>query len=186
MRSPIVNSRRAVGVTAALAAALALALSAGPATASHRAVAAAAPACASSSLVVWLNTQGSAAAGSAFYNLEFTNLGSASCILKGYPGVSGVSLSGGRLGSAASRNPQHSAVAVTLAPRATAHVVLRIVDALNYPKSACGPVYAAGLRVYPPGQTASKLVPYPFLACSHTGSNYLSVEAAQPGQGGLN
>ena len=186
MRSPIVNPRRALAVSAALAAGCALAVSTGPAAASHRAVAAAPPACASSSLVVWLDTQGSGAAGSAFFNLEFTNLGSVSCTLKGYPGVSAISLNGGQLGSAASRNPQHAAVAVTLAPRSTGHVVLRIVDALNYPKSACAPVNAAGLRVYPPGQTASKLVPYPFLACSRTGSNYLSVEAAQPGQGGLN
>ena len=186
MRRSIVHPRRALGAAAALAAAGALALSAGSATASHRAFAAAAPACASSSLVVWLNTQGSGAAGSSFFNLEFTNLGSGACILKGYPGVSGVGLSGAQLGSAGSRNPQHAAVAVTLAPRATAHVVLRIVDALNSPKSACVPVTAAGLRVYPPGQTVSKLVPFPFLACSRSGSNYLSVEAALPGQGGLN
>jgi hypothetical protein len=97
-----------------------------------------------------------------------------------------VSLSGAQLGSAGSRNPQHTPAAVTVAPRATAHVVLRIVDALNYPKSTCAPVTAAGLRVYPPGQTASKLVPFPFLACSRRGANYLSVEVVQPGQGGLN
>jgi Protein of unknown function (DUF4232) len=177
-----VHWRAVLGVAAALAAALVLA--AGPATAARHATAAAARACRTSSLVVWLNTEGSGAAGSSFYNLEFTNLGAASCTLTGYPGVSGVTLVGGQLGSAASRNPQHNAVAVTLAPRASAHVVLRIVDALNYPRSACAPVTAAGLRVYPPGQTASKVVPYPFLACSRSGSNYLSVEAAQPGQGG--
>jgi hypothetical protein len=186
MRRPTFHSRRALGATTALAAAGALALSAGPATASHRAVAAAAPACKSSSLVVWLNTQGNGAAGSSFFNLEFTNLGAHSCTLRGYPGASGVTLTGHQLGSAASRDPQHAAVTVTLAPRATAHVVLRIVDALNYPKSACMPVTAAGLRVYPPGQTASKLVPFPFLACSRSGSNYLSVETVQPGQGGAN
>ena len=61
--------------------------------------------------------------------------------------------------------------------------MLRIVDALNYPKSICAPVMAAGVRVYAPGQTASKLIPYPFLACSHRGANYLSVEAVQPGLG---
>jgi hypothetical protein len=186
MRTPIFRSRRALGVLALLAAVSVLALEAGRATASRNAVEAAAGACSSSSLVVWLNTQGNGAAGSSFYNLEFTNLGASSCTLSGYPGVSGVGLSGSQLGSAASRNPQPKPAAVTLAPRATAHVVLRIVDALNYPKSACAPVTAAALRVYPPGKTASKLVPYPFLACSRAGSNYLSVEAVQPGQGGLN
>jgi hypothetical protein len=180
------RSRRAVGVVALLSAVSALALEAGPATASRHATAAAAGGCSSSSLVVWLNTEGSGAAGSSFFNLEFTNLGSSSCTLNGYPGVSGLSLGGSQLGSPASRNPQHKAVTVTLAPKATAHIVLRIVDALNYPKSACAPATAAALRVYPPGQTASKVVPYPFLACSKTGSNYLSVDAVQPGPGGAN
>jgi hypothetical protein len=186
MPRPNFRSRSALGVLAMLTAVSALALEAGPATASRHAVAAAAGACSSSSLVVWLNTQGSGAAGSSYFNLEFTNLGASSCTLSGYPGVSGLSLTGSQLGSPASRNPQNKAVTVTLAPRGTAHVVLRIVDALNYPKSACAPVTAAALRVYPPGQTASKLVPYPFLACSRAGSNYLSVEAVEPGPGGSN
>jgi hypothetical protein len=42
-------------------------------------------------------------------------------------------------------------------------------------------VNAGGLRVYPPGQTASKLVPFPFRACSRSGPGYLSVEAVQKG-----
>jgi hypothetical protein len=186
MLSSIFHSRRVIAATAALATAGALAVSAGPATASHRAHAAAAPACASSSLVIWLSTYGSGAAGSTFFNLEFTNLGAGSCTLRGYPGISGVTLTGAQLGSAGSRDPQHAAVTVTLKSHSTAHVVLRIVDALNYPKTACVPVTAAGLRVYPPGQTASKIVPFPFLACSRTGSNYLSAETVQPGQGSAN
>jgi hypothetical protein len=181
MSRSIIKGRGAAGVAAAVAA---LALASAPALASHAHKAAAA--CSSSSLVVWLNTQGSGAAGSSFFNLEFTNLGSSACTLSGYPGVSGVSLSGAQVGSAASRNPQHKAKRVTLSAGGTGHVVLRIVDALNYPKSACRPVTAAGLRVYPPGQTASKLVPFPFLACSRAGSSYLSVEVAQPGRGGVN
>lgn len=185
MRRPTFHTRRMIGLAAAGAMA-ALASTGGSAAASSHAVAAATPACQSSSLVVWLNTQGSGAAGSSYYNLEFTNLGAGSCTLNGYPGVSGISLSGTQLGSPGSRDPQHRPAAVTLAPRATAHAVLRIVDALNYPKSACGPLSAAGVRVYPPGQTAAKIVPYPFLACSRTGSNYLSVEAVQPGPGNMN
>jgi hypothetical protein len=42
-------------------------------------------------------------------------------------------------------------------------------------------VLAAGLRVYPPGQTASELVPYPFEACARSGPVYLHVEAVQAG-----
>jgi hypothetical protein len=186
MYRPSFHIRALIGAAAMVAVASAVALaSASPASASRHAVAASTPACASASLVVWLNTQGSGAAGSSFYSLEFTNLSGSSCTLAGYPGVSGVDLNGHQLGSAASRNPQHKAVTVTISPRGSAHIVLRIVDASNYPKSTCAQVMAAGLRVYPPGQTASKLIPYPFLACSRSGPNYLSVEAVQPGLGAV-
>jgi len=183
MQRPIFHLRHLIGASAIVAlSALALA-AASPAAAPRLAVAASTPSCSSASLVIWLNTQGSGAAGSSYYSLEFTNLSAGSCTLTGYPGVSGIDLSGRQLGSAASRNPQHKPVAVTIAPRGSAHVVLRIVDASNYPKSTCSQVMAAGLRVYSPGQTASKVIPYPFLACSRSGPNYLSVEAVQPGLG---
>ena len=38
--------------------------------------------------------------------------------------------------------------------------MLRIVVAQNYPVSKCHSVTAAALRVYPPGQTAAKVVPF--------------------------
>ncbi len=84
-------------------------------------------------------------------------------------------------GSAASRDAVHRPVTVTVRSGATVHAILRIVDAGNYPSSTCAQTTAAGLRVYPPGQTASKLVPYPFAACSRSGPTYLQVEAVQPG-----
>jgi len=55
--------------------------------------------------------------------------------------------------------------------------VLRIVEAGNFPASACREVTAAGLRVFPPGQTASKVVPFPFQTCSRAGQSVLSVRA---------
>jgi hypothetical protein len=67
---------------------------------------------------------------------------------------------------------------------ATATVVLKITDDGVYGPGACGPVAAAGLREYPPRQTASRVVPFPFTACSHRGVSILSVEAAQEGQPG--
>jgi hypothetical protein len=137
---------------------------------------AAVPQCPTSGLVVWLNTRGNAAAGSSYYTLEFTNLSGHSCTLKGYPGVSAVGLNGAALGSAASREPSSTA-AVTLANGSAATVVLRIVVAQNYPASKCHSVTAAGLRVYPPGQTAAKLVPFPFSACSKAGPEFLTVKA---------
>jgi hypothetical protein len=137
---------------------------------------AAAPQCQTSGLVVWLNTQGNAAAGSSYYTLEFTNLSGHTCVLKGYPGVSALGLNGAALGSAASREPS-TASAVTLSAGSAATAVLRIVVAQNYPVSKCHSVTAAALRVYPPGQTAAKVVPFPFSACSKAGPQFLTVKA---------
>ena len=43
------------------------------------------------------------------------------------------------------------------------------------------PLTAAGLRVYPPNLTTSKVVPFPFSACSLTGPVYLNVRAVKLG-----
>jgi Domain of unknown function (DUF4232) len=138
------------------------------------------PACTTGGLVVWLNTQGNGAAGSSYYTLELTNLSGHSCTLRGYPGVSAVDLSGRQIGSPAGRDTGGGAVrVVTLANGHAATATLRIVDALNFPNSRCRLVTAAGLRVYPPDQTASKVVPFPFAACARTGTTYLSIRAIQ-------
>ena len=65
------------------------------------AVAASTPGCATSGLVVWLNTNGDGYAGGADYTLNFTNLSGHRCNLRGYPGVSATNLSGGQLGTSA-------------------------------------------------------------------------------------
>jgi hypothetical protein len=147
--------------------------------------------CTTANLDVWLNTQGSGAAGSSYYNLNFTNLSAHACTMRGYPVVSGVTQTGIQLGSAASRNAQHAPALVTLTsaktasgfndntPRSTATVILQITMAENFPASACGPVTAAGLRVYPPGQKESTVVPFPFVACANSSSIYLHTEAVQ-------
>ncbi len=186
MRLSASSSRRLIGAVAmtcvaALAPVAALAATASPAGHAGTAVATSTPRCTTSGLVIWLDTQGSGTAGSTYYNLEFTNLYRHACTLFGYPGVSGVNLVGHRLGSAASHNAAHAPSVVTLPGGATATVVLRITDVFAFPSSACGRQTAAGLRVYPPNQTASKVVPFPFVACSHTGPVYLSVEAVQKG-----
>ena len=56
--------------------------------------------------------------------------------------------------------------------------VLRIVEAGNFDPPACRQVTAAGLRVYPPDERASKVVPFPFHACSRSGPVYLTIRAA--------
>jgi hypothetical protein len=64
---------------------------------------------------------------------------------------------------------------VLLANGATKTATLRIVEAGNFPSTRCHMTTAAGLRVYPPNQTASKVVPFPFGACARAGPVYLSV-----------
>ena len=161
----------AVACAAALAPAAALA---SPGPQAGAAPAATTPPCATSGLDVWLNTQGSGASGKTFYFLEFTNLSGRSCHLFGYPGVSGVTLSGTQIGAAAARysNNPHT---VTLANGATTHALVGVVNAGVIPPAQCHPVTASGLRVYPPNQTQSRVVPYPFPACSRTGPIYLFI-----------
>jgi hypothetical protein len=137
------------------------------------------PSCVTSRLAVWLDTRGSGAAGSSYYTLKFTNFSGHTCSLAGYPGVSGVGIVGGQLGSAASRDSVHAVRTISLRNHATASATLRIVDVGNYPNSRCHRVTAAGLRVYPPNQRVSKVVPFPFQACSRRGPTYLSITAVQ-------
>lgn len=136
----------------------------------------AATACKTSDLVVWLGGTGNAAAGSTYVTLEFTNQSGHTCTLTGYPGVSALDLRGHTLGSPGARDPSTARV-VRLANGATARAALRIVVAGNFPPAVCRRRAAAALRVYPPNQTASKVVPIPFEACSRPGPIYLSVKA---------
>ena len=64
---------------------------------------------------------------------------------------------------------------MTLGRGVTATAVLRIVQAGNFPAARCGAVTAAGLRVFPPGQSTWKVVPFPFQACSRAGTSVLAV-----------
>jgi len=146
------------------------------ASATHAGAAASVPRCSTSRLVVWMNTAGDGAAGSIYYKLEFTNLSGKTCSLAGYPGVSAVDLSGAQLGTAGARDPSKVRT-VKLANGATATAVLRVVEAGNFPSSTCHIRSAAGVRVYPPNQTASKVVPFPFSACSAKGPAILRVRA---------
>jgi len=164
---------RWAGVAGALCA---VALAAGAASARPTGIAVSG--CPTSGLVVWLDTSGNGAAGSFYYTLRLTNQSGRACSLVGYPGVSGVDLHGRQLGRAASRNPS-PVRRVTLQNGATAAATVRIVDVLNFPPAVCRPAAAAGLRVFPPNQRASKTVPFPFRACSRTSRAYLFVSAVK-------
>ena len=161
--------RGLIALSAVVAALCATALVGGPAGAAAPASAAAAPACRTAGLVVWINTQGNGTAGTIFYTLNFTNLSGHPCVLRGFPGVSAVNLRGQTLGRAASREPGQTVRTVTLTNGHTAHAVLGIVDIGALSPSMCPPTTAAGLRVFPPNQTASKVIPFPFPACGRSG-----------------
>ena len=119
------------------------------------------------------------AAGSVYEPLRFTNTGTSTCTLTGYPGVSFVTGgSGDQVGAAASRNPQHAATTVTLAPGATAESVVQVVNHENYAPAQCKATDVSGFRVYPPGDTAAAYVPFDHAssACS-TNVTQLTVQA---------
>jgi hypothetical protein len=167
----------ALACAAALIPVAALAAAASPAA---PAAAASTPACATSGLVIWMNTQGNGYAGGVGYTLNFTNLSGRRCNLRGYPGVSATSLSGGQLGTSAgwgSARPR----TVILASGATATALLQIADVHNFnkPNQPCSPVTAAGLRVYPPNQLTSKVIPFPFGACSRSGPVWMRAGLVQ-------
>jgi hypothetical protein len=154
-------------------------LAAGGMPAPATAVAAGTPRCTTAGLDIWLNTAGNGTAGSIFYNLQLTNLSGHACTLSGYPRVAAVNLAGRQIGRESSREAVQKARVLTLKNGASAIAVLRIVDAANFPAAACREVTAAGLRVRPPGQRASRLVPFPFRTCSRTRIATLAVRAVQ-------
>ena len=142
--------------------------------------------CPTSELVPSVGT-GNGAAGSTYYPLDFTNISHTACTLFGYPGVSYVTGTGGsQIGRAASRNPEFSSTLVTLAPGGAAYSMLQVVDAMNYPNSACHLVTAHWLKIYPPNQTAPLYLSFTAPACSSRAKSVhiLSVEAVRPGHGG--
>jgi hypothetical protein len=149
----------------------------------------AAAGCASSSLSAHVDPgQGGAAAGSIYVPIDFTNTSGSACTMEGYPGVSFVrSPSGGQLGSAATRNPAAPPAMVTLAPGAVAHAILQVAEAGNYSQSACTPVSAHWLKIFPPNQVTAIYARYDTQACSaklpgKLGSQ-LAVYVVRPGAG---
>jgi hypothetical protein len=178
--------RRGIAATAITAAAIllptvALASSGSAGTAS---VATAAHRCYTSELTVWLGTPGNGAAGSVYYDLELSNTSNSTCTLFGFPGVS-ANNGGKQLGSAAGRTHSRPSTLVTLRPGGTSHVILQIADVSVYSPSACKPVSARFLRVYPPGASASINMPFQgsFRACSLRGPVYLHVSPVIAGTG---
>ena len=131
-------------------------------------------------------SQAGAAAGSAYYPVDFTNISATECAMTGYPGVSFVTVandSGRQIGAAAQRDPQYDATEVRLAPHGHAHAWLQVGGAGNYPESSCHPVTAHGLRIYPPDQTQAGYVVRDFPACALASAGLLTILPLRPGTG---
>jgi Protein of unknown function (DUF4232) len=139
--------------------------------------------CQSSQLKVTLGN-GNAAAGTAFYEILFTNESSTTCTLYGFPGVSFTGETYAvQVGPAATRNHSIQPSLVTLAPGAVASSEISVVDAQNYPAGACGLTTASGILVYPPNLTASVGLPFNGFTCVHPKDHVLSVDPVVAGTG---
>jgi Protein of unknown function (DUF4232) len=145
--------------------------------------AAAAPRCAEAQLRSWIGLPADGTAGTAFYQLEISNVSARACTLLGYPGVSATGTDGQQLGRPAIRSASHPARLVTLGRGATAHVILGIADVSAYTTAACHPVTATGLRVYAPNDFRSQVIPFRFRACQQAGPAFLTVSRAIAGTG---
>jgi hypothetical protein len=135
--------------------------------------------CNSGDTYVWLALAANGATGTIYYPVEFTNTGSHSCWLRGFPGVSGLSSSYRILGPAAGRF-RASAKRVTIKPKQTAHALLGIIDSGFI--SGCHAATARALGVYPPNQRQKQVVAsFSFPAC--TNKVYMHVYPVTPGIG---
>ena len=169
--------RIAVGLglagTAILLPTAALASSGHAGAAAH---AAAAPACTSNHTRVWWGEPGDAATGHIHYPLQFSNIGTTTCTLFGYPGVSALDTNGNQVGLPATHSGAKQLV--TLAPGATAHVILDVTQGAFV---CSNPIDAPVLRVFAPGQVNAQLVPLATTGCP--GQSVLHVDAMHPRAG---
>lgn len=117
--------------------------------------------------------------------LRFTNVGTRSCVIVGFPGVSYVAGDNGtQVGPAAVRDgkigPQ-----VTLVPGAVASTVIHSVDAQVFDQNVCHPTRVRGFRVYAPDDRAAMFIPIvDGWGCAGTTPDpQLSVVTTKPGLG---
>src|ERR1019366_7749899 len=133
---------------------------------------AAIPSCRAANTEVWAAVEGVGTAGTTYYELEFSNIGTQPCTLHGCPNVWAVTLHGAEVGKPA----LHQSIVpstVTLQPGATSHAILGVEDT----GAVChGPgVKAAGLRGVAPGQPmpvgeADEVENFPVQVCPHVSS----------------
>ncbi|HET9123582.1 MAG TPA: DUF4232 domain-containing protein [Solirubrobacteraceae bacterium] len=117
---------------------------------------------------------GSAAAGTAYYQLELRNTSAGTCYEQGYAGVSQLGLGGHQIGAAADEVAA-AEPRVVLAPGQIAYATLAVADAGNYP-SSCRPGPSPQLRVYPPNQTTSLTIALRSEGCANRADKLLQIK----------
>jgi hypothetical protein len=120
------------------------------------------------------------AAGSEIIPIIFTNTGSTSCELHGFPGVSFVGDGNGtQLGAAADEDSTVAIQQNTVKPGTAVQAQVKVVQAANF--SNCTVVAADGFRVYPPHSFEAVFVKATGLsACSNADVHLLAVQPVLP------
>lgn len=181
-RSTVRNIRRGLLATA-LAGATAAGLGAVSASAASGTAAASLANCATSQLRVWMGEPSEGAAGTFYTEMEISNIGTGTCQLYGFPGVSALNGNGTQLGSPAGWDHSVTPRTVVLTPGATSHFLFSVTDVYNYSPSVCQPTAAAVLRVYPPNQRTAALLPFSSESCAKAGTVYMHVRPVTAGVG---
>ena len=125
------------------------------------------------------------AAGTIFYHIDFTNTSGTACVLEGYPGVSLVSAgsnAGHQVGDDGKRTTTTPVHPIILASGQTAHAVLGVADAGNFPAAKCNQVTAHWLKVFPPNQLAAAYVSFTIQTCASAAQPTMTIAAMTSGR----
>jgi hypothetical protein len=139
--------------------------------------------CTSAELKVSLGSS-NGAAGTIYYNIDFTNTSASACFVQGYPGVSLVSAgdgSGSQIGADAKRTPVTPSHQIVLTAGQTANAALGVAEAGNFPASTCKPVTAHWLKVFPPDQRVAAYVAFSTQTCSAASVATMHIAAMSSG-----
>lgn len=139
--------------------------------------------CTSAGLKIALGSS-NGAAGTIYYNIDFTNTSSGPCFLQGYPGVSLVSAgdgSGTQVGDDAKRVPVTPSHQIVLNAGQTANAALGVAEAGNFPASTCKEVTAHWLKVFPPDQTVAAYLALTTQTCSSASVATMHISAISSG-----
>ena len=107
--------------------------------------------CNTDELSLSTETNNGGGAGVLSFNIVFTNIGTRTCTLFGYPGVSLVNANGNQIGKPADRRTSTEA-RITLAPKVSARSVVYVPNEANFDNGVCKDGVTK-LRVYAPNDT---------------------------------